>query len=203
MSQILIIPVILDPNQYNQNERPSYPGIATDFYPILIKQLQNIFGRAVTSITLHDVLILDRDAIVNSHLFNKNRNQWNSEKILQWISTKAKAIRNSNTKLLALCDFDAYSNSLNFVFGEAQMAGMVGAIYLPRLRPEFYGYVSDTRLFQQRIIKETVHELGHLFMLSHCKKRNCVMYFSNTLKDTDFKDYNFCDRCIAMLFDMH
>jgi hypothetical protein len=51
MSQILIIPVIIDPNQYNQNERPSYPGIATDFYPILIKQLQNIFRRIVTSIT--------------------------------------------------------------------------------------------------------------------------------------------------------
>jgi archaemetzincin len=202
MSQILIIPVILDPNQYNQNKRLRYPEIATDFYSILIKELQNIFGRVVTSINLHDALIIDRDSIVNSHLFDKTRNQWNSEKILQWISTKAKAIPNSDAKLLAICDFDAYSNSLNFVFGEAQMAGRVGVIYLSRLRPEFYGQVSDIRLFQQRIIKETVHELGHLFRLSHCKKRNCVMHFSNALKDTDFKNYSFCDRCIAMLFNM-
>jgi archaemetzincin len=83
------------------------------------------------------------------------------------------------------------------------MVGRVGAIYLSRLRQEFYGHISNICLFQQRIIKETVHELGHLFRLSHCEKRNCVMHFSNSLKDTDFKDYNFCDRCIAMLFNMH
>jgi archaemetzincin len=201
MSQILIIPVILDSNQYNQNERLSYSGIAADFYPMLIKQLQNIFGRVVTSINLHDALILDGDSIVNSHLFDKNRNQWNSKKILQWISTKA--LPNNDTKILAICDFDAYSNDLNFVFGEAQMVGRVGAIYLSRLSHEFYGHISNICLFQQRIIKETVHELGHLFRLSHCEKRNCVMHFSNSLKDTDFKDYNFCDRCIAILFNMH
>ena len=39
-------------------------------------------------------------------------------------------------------------------------------------------------LFQQRIPKEVVHELGHLFKLSHCDKRYCVMHFSNSLKDT-------------------
>lgn len=33
----------------------------------------------------------------------------------------------SNTKVLALCDFDAYSDELNFVFGEAHFGGKVGS----------------------------------------------------------------------------
>lgn len=28
-----------------------------------------------------------------------------------------------------------------------------------------------------------------MFGLSHCQTRSCVMYFSNSLRDTDFKDY--------------
>ena len=75
------------------------------------------------------------------------------------------------------------------------MGGRVGAIYLSRLRQEFYGFISSSDLFQQRTTKEIVHELGHLLKLSHCDKRYCVMHFSNSLKDTDFKGYNFCDKC--------
>ena len=37
----------------------------------------------------------------------------------------------------------AYSGNLNFVFGEASLGGRVAAIYLPRLRPEFYDLESD------------------------------------------------------------
>jgi len=203
MPKILIIPVIPESDRlYNQNEQVRYHrAIKVDFYPRLVKQLQNIFGRIITTINLYDALILYRDSTVNSHLFNKSRNQWNSENILEWISTKA--LPNNDTKILAICDFDAYSNGLNFVFGEAQTGGRVGAIYLSRLRQEFYGHISNSDLFQQRIIKETVHELGHLFRLSHCERRNCVMHFSNSLKDTDFKDYNFCDRCSAILSNMY
>ena len=199
MLQILIIPVILESNKPRSvKEQLKYAEIpAADFYSRLIKQLLNIF-RIVTTINIYDTLVLDRGSTL---LFSKSRNQWNSRYILEWISRKA--LSNSDTKILAVCDFDAYSNGLNFVFGEAQIGGRIAAIYLPRLRQEFYGHISDLGLFQQRITKETVHELGHLFRLSHCKRRNCVMHFSNSLKDTDFKGYNFCDRCTAILFSKY
>jgi predicted Zn-dependent protease len=45
----------------------------------------------------------------------------------------------TGNKLLAICDFDANSSGLNFIFGQAQIDGRVSAIYLPRLRQEFYG----------------------------------------------------------------
>jgi archaemetzincin len=71
----------------------------------------------------------------------------------------------------------------------------MSAIYLPRLRQEFYGLKPDEPLFHQRIIKEAVHELGHAFGLEHCNNQMCVMHFSNSLTDTDIKQNSFCDIC--------
>jgi archaemetzincin len=102
-------------------------------------------------------------------------------------------------RILAICDFDAYSNGLNFVFGQATFDGRASAIYLARLREEFYGLKKNNSLFQQRIVKEAVHELGHAFGLNHCNKSACVMHFSNSLRDTDIKENNFCDNCRTRL----
>jgi predicted Zn-dependent protease len=49
-------------------------------------------------------------------LFNEQRKQWKSNGILQWLSDKYKPYSNSR-KILAMCDFDAYSGQMNFVFG--------------------------------------------------------------------------------------
>ena len=134
-----------------------------------------------------------------SELFDKHRNQWKSTHLLKWLLDKYKPNRRIATKILAVCDFDAYSNGLNFVFGEAYLDGTVSAIYVTRLRQEFYGLKADESLFSQRIIKEAVHELGHAFGLSHCEKTKCVMHFSNSLRDTDIKEGNFCNSCKANL----
>ncbi len=127
-------------------------------------------------------------------LFDKQRKQWNSSTILQWLSDIFKPSSNS-ARLLAICDFDAYSDELNFVFGEAYVDGNVSAIYLPRLRQEFYGLKPDESVFYQRLVKEAVHELGHSFGLGHCKNIKCVMHFSNSLSHTDIKTSQLCDLC--------
>ena len=127
------------------------------------------------------------------NLFDKNRRQWKSDNMLLWLRDTNKP--DKGNKLLAICDFDAYSSGLNFVFGQAQIDGGVSAIYLPRLRQEFYGLNTNKSLFYQRIIKEAVHELGHAFGLKHCNNPMCVMHFSNSLPDTDIKQNSFCDIC--------
>jgi len=108
---------------------------------------------------------------------------------------------NNNVKLLVLCNFDAYSNGLNFVFGQAHMNGKVAAVYLPRLRQEFYGLEENENLFLQRVLKEAVHEIGHAFGLGHCPISRCVMHFSNSISDTDAKAKDFCQACRIKIDD--
>jgi archaemetzincin len=130
-------------------------------------------------------------------LFDNQRNQWKSSDILQWLSDKYKKLSSNErtSKILAICDFDAYSGTLNFVFGQAHLDGRICAIYLPRLRQEFYRLKPDESLFYQRIVKEAVHELGHSFGLNHCENIKCVMHFSNSLSDTDIKTNHLCNVC--------
>jgi archaemetzincin len=104
-------------------------------------------------------------------------------------------IQHFNEVLLGVAEVDLYVPSLNFVFGEADPADRVAVISLARLRPTFCGLQEDHRLFLERVGKEAVHELGHIFHLKHCTQRRCVMFFSNSLADTDLKGNEFCHRC--------
>lgn len=84
---------------------------------------------------------------------------------------------------------DLYAPQLSFAFGEASRSDHTAIIGLARLR------TPDAALFQRRILTEAVHELGHSYGQAHCANRRCVMHFSNTLADTDYKQPTFCDRC--------
>jgi len=88
-------------------------------------------------------------------------------------------------RVLGVVDVDIFAPGLNFVFGEADIAGRRALISLTRLRQEFYGLP----------LKEAVHELGHTYGLKHCPNSACVMHFSNSLHDTDLKGWNFCHTC--------
>jgi len=98
-------------------------------------------------------------------------------------------------RCLGIVDVDLYSPGLNFIFGEADISSGVAIISLYRLRPERYVLPPDEGLFQDRAIKEAVHELGHTYHLSHCGDTKCVMHFSNSLADTDIKSASFCPKC--------
>jgi len=98
-------------------------------------------------------------------------------------------------RVLGVVDGDIFAPGLNFVFGEADIAGRRALISLPRLRQDFYGLLKNENLFQERALKEAVHELGHTYRLKHCPNSTCVMHFSNSLPDTDLKGWNFCPAC--------
>ena len=98
-------------------------------------------------------------------------------------------------RALGIANVDLYAPGLNFVFGIADPEGRRALISLARLRPEFYGSPPDDPLFLQRAVKEAVHELGHTYGLGHCRDPRCVMFFSNTLHDTDVKGPGFCAAC--------
>ncbi len=197
--QIVILPI-----GWHSSEFEDY---TTTIVSPLIQRLSKIFGdkARINSDSLQSSSSLQLSSSITTmpptYLFDKARKQWISDSLLDWLLETNKP--DITTKVLAICDFDAYSDELNFVFGEAHLGGRVAAIYLPRLREEFYVRKSDKNnnknLFEQRVIKEAVHELGHTFGLRHCQISKCVMHFSNSLQDTDFKDDKFCERCNKIL----
>ena len=103
-----------------------------------------------------------------------------------------------NFKVLGVADVDAYTPGLNFVLGEAEVGGSYAVIYLARLRLGVNGHV-DRGVFLERALKEAVHELGHTFGLPHCPNPTCVMRFSNSVADTDYKTSEFCESCRSLL----
>jgi archaemetzincin len=129
------------------------------------------------------------------YAFNKKRNQYLSTTILNTIIEQKEYT--PYEKILGIVDHDLYVPELNFVFGQASRK--VAIISITRLRQEFYNLPKDQKLFHKRVLTEAVHELGHTYGLGHCVNPRCVMFFSNSLIDTDRKGSEFCPRCKSKL----
>jgi archaemetzincin len=135
--------------------------------------------------------------------FNKSKNQFNASKILKLIR---KSFPNENYfKILGVLDKDIYSRNLNFVFGLASMQSGVAVISIARLSEKFYKKTGSLyrkheteKYFEERILKEAIHELGHTFGLYHCNNL-CIMRFSNSLREVDEKLPKFCNSCLISL----
>ena len=177
---------------------------------------QSAYALLVQPLTRLDEIVLDtiastiRGAFVNidvyvaheaklppMEFFDWKRMQYRSELIVEWLAELRKTT--GFDIVLGVGELDAYADGLNFVFGEAYPAGRAAVVYLRRLHPSFYGDPEDVNLFLERVSKEVLHELGHVFGLPHCSNRLCVMSFSNSVYEVDVKKPKFCPRCAARL----
>jgi archaemetzincin len=132
-------------------------------------------------------------AVINlEQAYNSKRGQYLSSKLLTRLKKTGAA---KDEKVLGIVDIDLYAPGLNFIFGQADIISGIAIISLCRLRSEYYESPADEALLLDRALKEAVHELGHTFGLEHCKNIRCVMHFSNTLADTDWKQAVFCSQC--------
>jgi len=158
----------------------------------LVKSVQSglheTFPKTTCSI-LEDAMPMPKDA------YDTARRQYYSSNIL----AKIEAEKYDVNRVLAVTEADLYVPRLNFVFGEALCPGKAAVISLCRLRPEFYGESPNMALFVERSVKEAVHEIGHTFGLGHCNDSACIMFFSNSILDTDRKKLVFCEKCYARL----
>jgi len=131
--------------------------------------------------------------LVDGRFLNPLRGQYDAWAIVQHYQ----AIRGDYEYILLITGRDLYAADLNFVFGLAWRG--VSIVSDHRLRPEFYGHPPDRDLYLSRVVKEAVHEVGHLHGLTHCVDRRCVMAFSNSILDTDYKMHKPCRRCSRKL----
>lgn len=126
--------------------------------------------------------------------YNPSRGQYLASTFLEILSKLP-----VSNKAVGLVHQDLYSPGLNFVFGQAQVGGSCCVVATLRLDPLFYGEPPNPQLFIERTSKEVIHELGHTYGLGHCPRQTCVMHFSNSLLDTDRKNYQLCPSCRASL----
>ncbi len=124
--------------------------------------------------------------------FNEKRGQYYSTVIL----SKLELLKSDDKeRILGITEEDLYVPTLNFVLGEADPESKVAIISLFPLKQDYSGIVASENVYFERIFKEAVHELGHTMNLNHCHNPRCIMYFSNTVLDTDRKGKKFCDNC--------
>lgn len=138
---------------------------------------------------------VDSSIPLNTSAYNERRDQYYSPIIMKELQTKE-----TNQIVLGIIDVDLYVEGLNFIFGQASSIERKAIISLTRLRQEYYGLKPNQKLFEKRALTEAVHELGHVYGLNHCSNPKCVMFFSNSLKDTDVKGYEFCKTCRKKIF---
>lgn len=122
-------------------------------------------------------------ATIRPEWYDATRGQFEADRFLE-------ALRDEPfDRVLGVTAVDLYLHGLKFVFGQARTMGRPAVVSVARLGQP------GTEVFGERLAKEAIHELGHTLGLGHCDNRECVMWFSNTLQETDRKTRWFCHVC--------
>jgi len=104
---------------------------------------------------------------------------------------------------LGLTDLPIYSSndeSLLFLFGESNINHKCALVSTHNLIPHFNEDLEYNLKVSNRIIKEAIHEIGHIIIgLEHCLTADCVMRFSKNIEMIDKKAINLCKKCQARL----
>jgi archaemetzincin len=128
--------------------------------------------------------------------YHAERQQYHSSEILRRMQD---FLRPQTWRILGVAEVDLYIPILKYVFGEAQMGGPCAVVSLYRLRQEFYGLDPDDALLRDRLLKESIHELGHTLDLRHCEDYRCVMASAHAVEWIDLRESTFCDSCRSQL----
>ncbi len=104
-------------------------------------------------------------------------------------------IKEKNLALgIGLTNLPIYSSSdenILFLFGEAHIKHRCAIVSVYNLSD----FLKKEK-FNSRIIKETIHELGHLILgPEHCLGDYCVMRFSANIEEIDRKLFHLCEKC--------
>ena len=99
--------------------------------------------------------------------------------------------------------YSSAEKNLIFLYGEAYINQKCAVVSTYILRDIQTNFNEDNSIFERRIIKECIHELGHLILGdNHCLNSDCVMNYSNNLKKVDAKSIFLCTLCSQRLEDI-
>ena len=129
--------------------------------------------------------------------YDLTRDQYHSTTILEKL---ASTLPSQAIKVVAITNEDLFIPILTHVYGEAQLAGKACIVSIFRLQ-EGLSLANIAKEFENRIIKEVLHELGHTFNLRHCNDKACIMHYCHSIKDVDRKSDQLCRYCKILLKD--
>lgn len=128
--------------------------------------------------------------------YNVIRNQYYAQVIL----SKLERLKSSSReKVLAVCEEDLYLPDVRNILGHADTLAGTAIVSLWEIRQEFYGLPEDDAKVYPRLFKEAIHQVAHLYDLSHCRNPRCVNFYSQMMPDIDNKGNKFCDICKRQL----
>ncbi len=105
--------------------------------------------------------------------------------------------------ILAITDlplYSSYDKQIIFLFGETNLKHFCSIVSSFNLKEEFYERHHNYNIFTRRLIKEAIHEVGHLILgPEHCSNDFCVMKYSSDISDIDQKSIHLCAECYKKL----
>jgi archaemetzincin len=124
--------------------------------------------------------------------FDEIQVQYDAAKILRCFES----VHHDNyDKVIAVFNVDLFIPTFAYVFGEARQGGKHALVSLFRLADIQTGHSPPSAIVCERAAKVALHELGHLYNLSHCEDKNCLMHYSGGLADLDNIPLYFCRYC--------
>ena len=171
---------------------PSAPPL-----PALTKIVHAFFMLEVR--VLPAVAVKDVAAKTRIHPSTKKR-QLLAPDVLAWLT---KRLPDDAFGLVAITMEDLYpEESWNFVFGMASLRERVGVQSFARQDPAFFGDPREDGWQQLALRRATwtlVHEIAHMFGLTHCTYWSCVVAGSNHQAEADSRPLHPCPVCLRKL----
>lgn len=167
-----------------------------------VNYLNALVPKLETRFTTDVHLALDKKLPVPDDAFDYDRQQYVAMYILSDMYKKlkfppdAKVLGVTNVDIATPTDSFSPGTDPAFVFGLAIDKGNMALISIRRMDPRYYvGGKPNDELAIQRMEKEAIHELGHLFGLDNVYDIGCVMFLPRNLKELDKKTDSFCLEC--------
>jgi|GEM_PF-6410896 len=96
---------------------------------------------------------------------------------------------------LALCGIETVAPGRGEVFGRATVGGGFALVAVRPLQRGAALTGEGLALLRTRVLKESLHELGHAADRVHCTNPRCLMHPVRDLAGVDARSFRFCSRC--------